>query len=744
MKIKKLLESINIPEEKIKEIYQKAHIIENIKIIMENTEKFSKLHYSLACTAPRNCDLKTVCKLINDGVIRHEGMLRGIYSYMKQPQDETIEEFVNRNDYTLEQIKKTIESKAGMSKVEVLKEMKKIMPYVNFKQVMEIVESKEELFKNKKDNKDKEQSWGRNNNKDSDSIKDSKESEMGWIRKNNKDSDKQKTEETNSNKISNEINIKYKWLEEGLVSLLKTPQENIVNDKSILKGHLERTGGKVVTRFPPEPNGRLHIGHVKAINLNFLYAEKHGGMTYLRFDDTNPKNEREEFSASIIEDIEWLGFSPNRITASSDYNDEMNACLAVLIKEGLAYCCHCSMEDIRTRRQVFQKEKDGGFSDSRILSPYRERNAIENLAVFERMMRGEIKEGQAVVRFKMDLTSGNPLMLDLVAARICDVVHPIKKRNFHVYPTYEFALCYADSKEDVTHSFCSREFKTRQESYHWVLRNLGLYEPVQWEFSKLVLSNTVLSKRRMKAIVESHDLEWDDPRLFTICGMRRRGFPPAAINKFVCNVGITYSETIIDVKILESYVRNELQTTAKKVFCIKNPLEMRISNLTKREICLAIGEEPVIVQKVVFIDSSDFSEGLANDFYRLTPTQPVGLLGIGCVRFTGFSGKVINCELCEEKPKKYIHWVPDLTNKITIKWYKPLFNSFASSQEEDYNKNINLNSLEILEGYCDKRIKGAKKLDRFQFVRMGFFCCDRTSQEGNLVFNLTLSLKNIH
>ncbi|KAI5173328.1 glutaminyl-tRNA synthetase [Pancytospora epiphaga] len=698
--IEKLLKNIDVPDERIAELCKKAPIIENIRKVQKTSSNFTKLHYTLACTAPKNIDLTKVCPFIDNQSIKHESMLRGVIKHLGSSSEESVEAFIDRNSFSREEIANYVNSKQPLSKNEMLKEVKKEMPYADSKVVLELVS----------------------------------EVCMDGV----------------STRPVNKADERFKWFEEGEILQVPKPKNNKQANEKILNEHLERTGGRVVTRFPPEPNGQLHIGHAKAINISFLYAEKHGGMTYLRFDDTNPKNEKEEHYNAIVEDVKWLGFTPYEITASSDYNDRMLDMSVKLIKKDKAYVCHCSLEDIRNRRQIYQRERDEGRSDPTILSPYRNRPIAESLEEFNKMLAGGYKEGEAILRFKMDLESKNQHMLDLVGARCIDIVHPKKNRNWHVYPTYEFALCVCDSLEDVTHSFCSREFMTRQESYHWLLRNLELYEPIQWEFSRLNLSNTVLSKRKMLSLVNNHGFEWDDPRFYTIAGMRRRGFPPEAINKFVRSLGITYSESIVDVRILENFVRTELNATSKKVFCIKAPIKVTINNLTKRQIDIAnlnkeTSSDPCLVEvnKILYIDESDFSESPAEDFHRLTPTQPVGLIGIGAIKFVEKGKDGIVCELCDAKPLKFVQWVSSLNDKVTLRLYKPLFNSF-NPEEIGFQNDVNLDSLEVVDGYCDSRITNAKASERFQFVRMGFFCCDKTTTDGELVFNMTLPLKNLY
>lgn len=692
-----LLEKLSISPEKLEEIKKKPQIHQNILEISRKTSQFTKMHYSLACTAPKGVELSRIVKLIDLGLIKHDNMLRGVYKIMsKAVSDEDIEVFIKKNDSTREMIEKSIEGKHGKPKKDILREMKSEMPCADFKIVMELVNQLEDV-----------------------------------------------------EEIPAEVPTgKKDWLGEGEIARLHMPGENAQETEEIMKEHLKRTGGKVVTRFPPEPNGNLHIGHAKAINLSFEYANKFGGYTYLRYDDTNPRNECEEHFESILEDVRWLGYEPHAITSSSDYFERMIEFSIDLIKQGRGYVCHCTLEDIRNRRKMFQEERDKGLMDPTILSPYRNRTVEENMKEFQKMLDREYQEGEAVFRFRMDLESKNPLMLDLIGARIIDMKHPRKGKNFYVYPSYEFALCVSDSLEDVTHSFCSREFYTRQEPYHWLLKSLRLYEPVQWEFARLNLSNTVLSKRKLTELVK-RGMSWDDPRFYTIKGMRRRGFTADAINNFVRSVGITFSETIVDLKILENFVRDDLNKVSKRAFCVREPLKLVINNFSKKTVELPIqigveeaGSVNVEVNKQIYIDSADFREVVDSeeDFQRLTKTQPVGLIGLGTVKFVEKTADAIVVQFTEEKPLKYVHWVANLQNKVELRLYTPLFKSF-NPEEAGYVSDINFESLEIVNGYCDSRVQNAKVYDKFQFVRFGYFCCDKDSNEERAVFNLTLPLK---
>lgn len=688
------LKSLDLSDKKIEELSTKPQIMQNLIDIMNCTDKFTRMHYSLACTAPKNTDLLRASKFIDKNLIDHDNMLRGLYKALENMNNKEVEKFISENNYSSAEIETAIKKMEGLSKKDLLREIKIKMPFADFKIVMNLL-------------------------------------------------DNMTTKETADIKTEDSKD----WLDEGEISRLTAPSDNKQASDEILKAHLARTGGKIVTRFPPEPNGSLHIGHAKALNLSFCYAQKFGGYTYLRYDDTNPKNECEEHFNSILEDVAWLGFKSKAVTHSSDYFEKMKDFSYMLIKAGKGYVCHCSAEDIKIRRKLFQEERDNGNTDPTIISPYRNRSIDDNLIEFNKMMKGSYAEGEAVFRFKMDLDSKNPLMLDLVGSRIINIVHPLKKINFVVYPSYEFALCVSDSLEDVTHSFCSREFYTRQEPYHWLLKNLGLYEPIQWEFSRLNLSNTVLSKRKLTEIINKGMMKWDDPRLYTIKGMRRRGFTPTSINRFVQSVGITFSETVIDIKNLENFVRDDLNKIANRVFCVKTPLKINIINFSKRSVEFKTGvDDSVIlveVNKTVYIEASDFSENPDSDFLRFTKIQPVGLINLGVIKFVDMVDDIINAQIVDEKPLKYIHWLPNLNNKVTLRLYSPLFKSF-NPEELGYLNDLNDSSLETVVGFCDQRIVGAKPLDKFQFVRQGYFCCDYDSKPNDLIFNLTLPLKNVN
>ncbi|KAL6121800.1 hypothetical protein NUSPORA_01230 [Nucleospora cyclopteri] len=690
MKFIQQLKKLNISDAKIEELQKKPAHIKNLEMIQQAGNEITRMQYTLACTSPKDTDIIGISNTIAKGLVKHDAIIKGLMQ-LKNKTEKDYEEFCLKHNYSDQEIIDYTETlkKEKRTKLEIRKSVRKKFPFCDLRI----------CFANLAD-------------------------------------------------YGIELPLKKyvkSWLDEGEISFLHKPEENKQVSEKMLEEHLKRTKGKVVTRFPPEPNGNLHIGHAKALNVSFEYAKKHGGYTYLRYDDTNPRNEAEEHYDHILEDVKWLGFEPYKITASSDHFELMHEMCRKLINKNSAYICFCSNEEMKNRRFLYQAEREIGNEDATILSPYRNTSKERNLKLFDKMINGEFRDGEACLRFRMPLESKNPLMLDLVGARVIDMVHEKKKKNYIVYPSYEFALCVCDSLEDVTHSFCSREFYTRQEPYHWLLKELELYEPVQWEFSRLNLSNTVLSKRKLTKIVQM-GLNWDDPRFYTIRGMRRRGFPPAAINKFVQSVGITYSDnTAVDLKILESFVSKELFETAGKISAIINPLKVYIDRKKRGK----IGETEVEISKFLFIDSSDFSAEAEEGFLRLTPENPVGLISLGVLKYVGKESDGIRCQLLdfgEIKTSKFIQWLPHLNNKVELRMYKPLFNSFRP-EEVNYLEDINIkDSLEVVDGFCDDHILNIEVEDKFQFIRIGYFCCDPdsvlTAKEKKIVLNLTLELKS--
>lgn len=578
---------------------------------------------------------------------------------------------------------------------------------------------------------------------------------------------------------------------EGELGKLHKPGGNKQIKPELMEEHLKTTGGKVVTRFPPEPNGYLHIGHAKAINVNFGYAKAHGGVTYLRYDDTNPEAEEEKYFVSILETVRWLGFEPFKITYSSDYFQELFDLAVRLIKKGLAYTCQCTPEEINACRGG----KDHG---ERRACEHRERPIEETLDQFMKMKEGRYKEGEITLRMKMDLTSGNPQFWDLIAYRVMYTPHFRTHDAWCIYPTYDFTHCLVDSFENITHSLCTTEFRQSRESYYWLVDAVEVYKPVQWEYGRLNVNGTIMSKRKiLKMVNNNYVSDWDDPRLYTLVGIRRRGVPPEAINSFVLELGVTTSLTSIDIARFDNKVREYLDKTTPRLMAIQDPVRVVLTNVPDdfvEEVVVpnkprdpAMGEHKVPFAKVLYIDRSDFREQDAKGYFRLAPGKSVGLLyakhPIHCVSYKkDAEGKVTEIECVYEnegefkKPKTYIHWVAESAKhnspvKIDeLRVYERLFkHDIPDSVEGGYLNDINENSLEVVKGAIAevgiydhiaewvKKTNGGKDKEsmRWQFTRTGYFCLDKDTEldaelilagkvkEGlsKIIVNRTVSLK---
>lgn len=586
------------------------------------------------------------------------------------------------------------------------------------------------------------------------------EDDEAALAKNKKKSEK----EGSSNGSASEKNAERNFT--GEVLKFHKPGENKQLNDEIMRKHLAATGGKVVTRFPPEPNGFLHIGHAKAINFNFGYAKAHGGITYLRYDDTNPEAEEQRYYDAIKENVEWLGFEPYKITYASDNFDQLYLYAIELIKKGKAYVCHMTPEEIRASR--------GGddCKGARFDSPWRNRPIEENLREFEKMKNGEYEEGKAILRLKQDMQSGNPCMWDLVAYRIDKTnAHHRTGRKWCIYPMYDFTHCLCDSLENITHSLCTTEFILAREAYYWVCDQLEVYKAVQWEYGRLNLTNTILSKRKLTKLVEEGIVSsWDDPRLYTLAAVRRRGFTPASINRFCEEIGITTAPTVVDVRKLESFVRDDLNKTTLRRMCVLEPLLVEFVNVPedfKRTITLPNdprdplkGDSTIELTRQVYMDSCDFrldSTAASEEFFRLTPNQPVGLYRVGVMKFvkvetdpeTGKPCKVYveldQAEVPSVKPKTYIQWVPKETAlPAEIRIFSDLFKSVnPQANPNGWLADVNRDSLRVIhDALVDSRLAEAKIEDKFQFQRVGYFCVDPdTAKSSKLVFNLTVSIK---
>eukprot|EP00794_Sanderia_malayensis_P006051 gene6051-6753_t len=557
--------------------------------------------------------------------------------------------------------------------------------------------------------------------------------------------------------ILNAIDPKTMYLT-GEAAKFHKPGENYKTDNYVLtprtmelmKEHLEEFGNQVRTRFPPEPNGILHIGHAKAINFNFGYAKAHGGITFLRYDDTNPEKEEEKFFTGIREMVEWLGFSPYKITHASDYFMELYEYAKLLIKKGHAYVCHQQYEEIKGRNPP--------------PSPWRDRPIDESLSLFEDMRMGLIDEGQATLRMKCTLEDGK---MDPVAYRIKFTPHHRSGSKWCIYPTYDFTHCLCDSLEHITHSLCTKEFQARRSSYYWLCNSLDAYCPVQWEYGRLNLLYTVVSKRKIAKLIHNNIVsDWDDPRLFTLSALRRRGFPAEAINLFTSKIGVTMSLTTIDPALLESCVRDVLNVTATRVMAVLEPLKVVIENFPNEERVIDVpnipgndtsGTHRIPLEKIIFIERSDFREVIEKDYRRLGPGQPVGLRHAGLVItlkdvVKDKDGVVSELRVsCEEsaktsKPKAFIHWVSN-PMKCEVRIYGRLFKhpnpEDLSEVPGGFITDINENSLTVIsDALVDVTAKGSAIFTKYQFERLGFFSVDPDTKKNNkLIFNRVIALK---
>lgn len=521
---------------------------------------------------------------------------------------------------------------------------------------------------------------------------------------------------------------------------------------------LKATGGKVFTRFPPEPNGFLHIGHAKSMRLNFGVAGRSGGGCIMRFDDTNPEAEKKIYIDSIYDSLAWLGHKPVRVTYTSDYFPQLYDLAVALIKKGLAYVDHQTKDEIAKARST--KEP----------SPWRDRPVAESLRLFEDMRKGKFEEGAATLRMKGDLTSSNPQMWDMVAYRIKYKRHPHTGDKWCIYPSYDYSHCLIDSLEYITYSLCTLEFEVRRESYFWLLDVLDMYKPKVWEFSRLNITNNVMSKRKLKQLVmDKYVRGWDDPRLFTINGLRRRGYTADAINEFCDKVGVSRTANTIEIQLLEACARQNLDGIARRAMVVAHPLRVVLTNYDakKTESFDAItlpkdkSTHAVTLSRVVYIDQSDFKldakAAEAEDFYGFTPNQPVRLKYAHIIRYKSCtrdaSGRVTEVQVEVDvndkttRCKGNLHWVAEPRpgvepTKVELRLYDRLFTSKDPGGMDGWLDDINQSSLEVVNGaYADVGVAGAKDMDKFQFERVGYFSCDSDSKDGHLVFNRTVKLK---
>ncbi|KAL0396773.1 UNVERIFIED_CONTAM: Glutamine--tRNA ligase, cytoplasmic [Sesamum calycinum] len=532
------------------------------------------------------------------------------------------------------------------------------------------------------------------------------------------------------------------------------------NSKEILDKHLKVTEGKVFTRFPPEPNGYLHIGHAKAMFVDFGLAKERGGCCYLRYDDTNPEAEKKEYIDHIEEIVGWMGWEPFKITYTSDYFQELYELAVELIRRGHAYVDHQTPDEIKEYRE------------KKMNSPWRDRPIEESLKLFDDMKNGLIEEGKATLRMKQDMQSDNFNMYDLIAYRIKFTPHPHAGDKWCIYPSYDYAHCIVDSLENVTHSLCTLEFETRRASYYWLLDALGLYQPYVWEYSRLNVTNTVMSKRKLNRLVTEKWVDgWDDPRLMTLAGLRRRGVTATSINAFVRGIGITRSDSsMIRLDRLEYHIREELNKTAPRTMVVLNPLKVVITNMDSSVMDLDAKKWPeapaddassfykVPFSKVVYIERSDFRMKDSKDYYGLAPGKSVLLryaFPIKCTEVIFGDDKETILEIRAEydpskktKPKGVLHWVPEASPgvnplKVEVRLFDKLFLSENPAELDDWLGDLNPNSkVVITDAYAVPSLKNAAVGDRFQFERLGYFAVDKDSLPGKLVFNRTVTLRD--
>lgn len=526
-------------------------------------------------------------------------------------------------------------------------------------------------------------------------------------------------------------------------------------------------GGKVITRFPPEPNAYLHIGHAKSICLNFGVAEENDGRCNLRFDDTNPCKEEAEYVDSMIEDIKWLGYDwGEHLYHASDYFERMYDYAVQLIKADLAYVCDLSADEIREHR--------GTLTKPGIESPYRGRLVEENIDLFERMRAGEFPNGSRTLRAKIDMASGNLNMRDPVMYRILHAAHPHTGDKWCIYPTYDWAHGLEDSIEGITHSLCSLEFEDHRPLYDWFLDKLGVHHPQQIEFARLNVSNTVLSKRRLLELVREGMVSgWDDPRMPTLRGLRRRGFTPESIRDFCGRIGVNKRPSIVDIRLLEHCLREDLNKRALRVMSVLRPIKVVIDNYPegKTEELEAInnpedesaGTRMVPFSKVLYIERDDFKEDPPKKFYRLSPGREVRLryaYYVTCVDVEKDSGgepAVLHCTYDPatrgggspdgRKVKATLHWVSaEHAAKAEVRLYDHLFTKedpLDVPEGEDWKAGLNPDSLEVLKGcLVEPSLAGATPGEIYQFERLGYFCVDPETSDSGLIFNRTVTLRD--
>ncbi|MDR0713976.1 MAG: glutamine--tRNA ligase/YqeY domain fusion protein [Bacteroidales bacterium] len=526
-----------------------------------------------------------------------------------------------------------------------------------------------------------------------------------------------------------------------------------------------KNGGRVQTRFPPEPNGYLHIGHAKSICLNFGTALKYSGKCNLRFDDTNPVKEDTEYVDAIKEDIRWLGFRWDAEYYASDYFEQLYRWAIELIRKGLAYVCDLSQEEVSRDRGTPQKPA--------VPSPYRHRSVAENLDLFERMRKGEFRDGEKTLRAKIDLASPNMHMRDPVMYRILHAEHHRTGNKWCIYPMYDYAHGQSDSIEGVTHSVCTLEFEVHRPLYDWFIRALDIHAPQQIEFARLNVDYTVMSKRKLLELVKNHCVSgWDDPRMPTICGLRRRGYTPEAIRNFAEKVGVAKRDNVIELSLLEFCIREDLNKRAARVMGVLNPLKVVVTNFPENTTDLleavnnpedeTMGTRQIPFTREIYIEREDFMENPPKKYFRLSPGAEVRLRYaylITCNEaIKDANGEVVELRCtCDpasrggqspdgRKVKGTIHWVSAAhAIPAETRLYDRLFtveNPDETQEGTDYKTHLNPDSLKTVTALVEPCLKNAENGTHYQFERLGYFCVDPDTTAGRPVFNRTVTLKD--
>ena len=540
-----------------------------------------------------------------------------------------------------------------------------------------------------------------------------------------------------------------------------------------------KNGGRVQTRFPPEPNGYLHIGHVKALTVDFATAEKFGGVCNLRFDDTNPTKEKEEFVEAIKDDIHWLGFEYGAVYYASEQYDQIFEYACDLIRRGLAYVDDLSKEEMRAYRGTL---KEPGKN-----SPYRDRTPEENMDLFLRMKNGEFPEGSRTLRAKIDMASPNINLRDPAIYRIKYATHHRTGDKWCIYPMYDFAHPIGDALEGVTHSLCSLEYEIHRPLYDWVVNVCGFEQkPRQIEFARLNLTNTVMSKRKLRKLVEEHHVAgWDDPRMPTLAGMRRRGYTSAAVRDFIDRIGVSKADSTVDHRLLEYCVRNDLGEVAPRAMAVLDPVKVVLTNLPEGTVELCeienhpkkpeMGTHQIPLTREIYIEREDFMIDAPKKYFRLKPDGEVRLKGayiIKCERYDVDEAGNVTCIYCtvdptsksgsegaDRKVKGTIHWVSAEQNvPLTARLYDVLIldekpeeapadaaedeDAEEAAASDDFLRQVNPDSLKVVNGYGEPWLAEAKVGDSFQFLRTAYFCKDKDSTDEKAVFNRVVTLKD--